>query len=168
MFNVWHVLPFPPRFKGNWKNAHTMLCSNEIEEKHGMCMLTLTWLPQSEVSEIPWLFPWNSLTNWIMMDSTLLSQPSPASTYLFMLSASHVQCASGLIHSIWKYWMKRFIWGTRTFCATGANVEWRSQKLLGGVRRHLPREIFMIGLSKMQFPTFSGSQLVNQKDILRQ
>ena len=146
----------------------TMLCSNEIEEKHRMCMPTLTWLPQPEVSEIPWLFPWNSLTNWIMMESTLPSQPSPASTYLFMLSASHVQCASGLIHSIWKYQMKRFIWGTRTFCATGANVEWRSQKLLGGVRRHLPREIFMIGLSKMQFPTFSGSQLVNQKGILRQ
>ena len=63
MFNVWHVLPFAPRFKGNCKNAHTMLCSNEIEEKHGMCMLTFR-LPQSEVSEIPWLFHWNSLTNW--------------------------------------------------------------------------------------------------------
>ena len=89
--------------------------------------------------------------------------------FIYAFSKSRAVCIR-VFHSIWKYQMKRFIWGTRTFCATGVSVEWRSQKRLGGGGSGgiFPREIFMIGLSKMQFPTFSGSQLVNQKGILRQ
>ena len=70
------------------------------------------------------------------LNSPLTGIPSIYS-FKNMLSVSHVQCASGLIHNIWKYRMKRFIWGTRTFCATGVNVEWRSKKLQGEVRGHL-------------------------------
>ena len=35
------------------------------------------------------------------------------------------------------------------------------------VARVVLLEIFIIGLSKMQFPAFSGSELVNQDGILR-
>ena len=64
--------------------------------------------------------------------------------------------------------MQRFSWQTRTICATGANVECQSNKLLvggGGVGAWSPSKF--IGLSKMQFPAFSGSALVNQDGILR-
>ena len=37
----------------------------------------------------------------------------------------------------------------------------------GRVRGMVLLEIFIIGLSKMQFPAFSGSELVNQDGILR-
>ena len=57
--------------------------------------------------------------------------------FIYAFSKSRAVCIR-VFHSIWKYQMKRFIWGTRTFCATGVYVEWRSQKLLGGFRGHLP------------------------------
>ena len=57
--------------------------------------------------------------------------------FIYAFRKSRAVCVM-VFHSIWKYQMKRFIWGTRTFCATGVYVEWRSQKLLGGFRRHLP------------------------------
>ena len=75
----------------------------------------------------PWLFPWNSLTNWIMMDSTLPSQPSPAATYLFMLSASHVQCAS---------------WFSIAFGST----RWRG--LSGGLAPFVPQVFLLSGVVK--------------------
>lgn len=61
-----------------------------------------SWLPQPEVSEIPWLFRDKckiSLTKWInkfIYQTWWWSQPSPHShpLNLFMLSASHVQCIS--------------------------------------------------------------------------
>ena len=62
----------------------------------------VTWLPQPEVSETPWLFTENkckiSLTNWINnciicpdigLNVPLTAIPLPI--YLFMLSANHVQ-----------------------------------------------------------------------------
>ena len=64
--------------------------------------------------------------------------------------------------SIWKYRMQWFSWRTCTFRAAGANVEYRRHELLGGTRRHDPREIDKIGLSKMQFRAFPGPELGNR------
>ena len=75
---------------------------------------------------------WNSLTNWIIMDSTHPSQPSPASTYLFMLSASHVQCAS---------------WFSIAFGCT----RWRG--LSGGLAPFVPR-VFMLNGGVKNFGKF--------------
>ena len=68
--------------------------------------------------------------------------------------------------------MQRFSWQTCTICATCAYLECQcqSEKLPWGggrVRGMVLLEIFIIGLSKMQFPAFSGSELVNQDGILR-
>ena len=69
------------------------------------------------------------------------SHPLPQPIYLCF---QQVMCSvRQVFHSIWKYQMKRFIWGTRTFCAMGVYVEWRSQKLLGGFRGHLPPGKFL-------------------------
>ena len=62
--------------------------------------------------------------------------------------------------SIWKYRMQWFSWRTCTFRAAGANVEYLRNELLGGARRHDPREIDKIGLSKMQFRAFLGRNWV--------
>ena len=62
--------------------------------------------------------------------------------------------------SIWKYRMQWFSWRTCTFRAAGANVEYLRHELLGGARRHYPREIDKIGLSKMQFRAFLGRNWV--------
>ena len=51
--------------------------------------------------------------------------------FIYAFSKSRAVCIR-VFHSIWKYQMKRFIGGTRTFCATGVSVEWHSQKRLGG------------------------------------
>ena len=60
--------------------------------------------------------------------------------------------------------MQRFSWRTCTVRVAGTYVECQSHGGSGGM---LPREIIKIGLSKMQFPVFSGSELVNQEGILR-
>ena len=93
-------------------------------------MLTLTWLPQPEVSDFP-----------DQLNNNGLNPPLTAipclNLFIYAFSKSRAVCIR-VFHSIWKYQMKRFIWGTRTFCATGVYVEWRSQKLLGGFWGHLP------------------------------
>ena len=70
------------------------------------CEESVTWLPQQEVSEIPWIFPdfllkitvkfpWPTeltIAQFVLiLDSTFRAQPSPLPIYLFMLSANHVQ-----------------------------------------------------------------------------
>ena len=65
--------------------------------------------------------------------------------------------------SIWKYRIQWFSWQTCTIRATGVNIECRRHELLGGSRgMPPPPEICRIGLSKMQFPAFSGSELGDQ------
>ena len=49
-------------------------------------------------------------------------------------------------------------------CVAGTNVEHQSNGGSGGM---LPWEIIKTGLSKMQFPAFSGSELVNQEVVLK-
>ena len=62
--------------------------------------------------------------------------------------------------SILKYWIQRLNRRTSDLSAKGANVECRRYKLLGESRGMLPWEIFKIRLSKMQFPTFPGPELM--------
>ena len=160
------MLPFPLRFIGNWKNAHTMT----------IVMLKWNWRKTSHVhADLDMVATARGFCKFPdQLNNNGLNPPLTAipclNLFIYAFSKSRAVCIR-VFHSIWMYQMKRFIWGTRTFCATGVSVEWRSQKRLGGGGGSggiFPREIFMIGLSKMQFPTFSGSQLVNQKGILRQ
>ena len=48
-----------------------------------------------------------------------------------------------------------------------ANIECWRHKILGGSGGMVPREIFKIGLSKMQFPAFPGPELISQVGLLR-
>ena len=47
------------------------------------------------------------------------------------------------------------------------NIECLGHELVGGSGGMLLREIFKIGLSKMQFPEFPGPELVNREGLLR-
>ena len=169
MFNVWHVLPF------NNNNQFILRGLKETEKMHTQCYVQIKLKKNMACACWPWhgcrsqrflKFPTFSLKFPDQLNNDGLNPPLAAipclKLFIYAFSKSRAVCIR-VFHSIWKYQMNRFIWGTHTFCATGVYVEWWSQKLLGGGGGPggiFPREILMIGLSKMQFPTFSWSQFI--------
>ena len=84
-----------------------------------------------------------------------------------MLSASHMQCTSGFLVAFGGTGCRGsagklapFVPQVLMLSARVINFQWG-----GGGRAWSPSKF--IGLSKMQFPAFSGSALVNQDGILR-
>ena len=59
--------------------------------------------------------------------------------------------------------MQRFSWRTCTVCVSGANAECRRHELRAKSGSIITREIFSIGLSKMQFLAFPGPELINRE-----
>jgi len=102
------------------------------------------------------------------MDSTLLPSQLP-STYILMLSASHMQCTSGFLVAFGGTGCRVSAGRLAPFVPQVLMLSNKVKNFQGGGGRGLgawsPRKF--IGLSKMQFPAFSGSELVNQDGILR-
>ena len=83
--------------------------------------VSLSWLPEPGVSEIPWLFPDKckiSLTNWInnfTHQTWWWTQPSPRNhlLHIFIYAFSKSGAVYIRVFSyIWKYRIQRFSWQT--------------------------------------------------------
>ena len=86
-----------------------------------LAMVSLSWLPQPGVSEIPWLFPDKckiSPTNWInnfTHQTWWWTQPSPRNHLLHIFIYAFSKSGAVYIRvfsCIWKYRMWRFSWQT--------------------------------------------------------